>query len=258
MKKQKKLTKHDWNFGDVPEHELEACCYWEFARESTSIHGAVGTIKTALANQGIARPESTEREVFRAAADKAFGLLHSTGFNILFWTELPFPQTWQSADKTKREKWARVLPRIPTPVKFPPFAVTNDLCIAGALYGEARKAHEARQAIYIRLSQIDSGVANLKEACELRKKLSEQEQHAAPMILRVQGGWIRSLRRSIGTSFPKRRLKSLLATGSTAIQIPLPNRVSEVTNPLTGEQAWRGWDYCGCEAGIHSTRQKRF
>lgn len=137
MKKQKKLTKHDWNFGNVPDAELLACCYWEFARESASIRGAVDIIKTAYANQGIARPESAEREAFRSVADKAFGLLHSTGFDCSFWTELPFPKTWQSADKTKREKWARVLPKIPTPVKFPPFAVANDLCIAGALYGEA-------------------------------------------------------------------------------------------------------------------------
>jgi len=188
MKAQKKLTKHDWNFGDVPEVELVACCYWEFARESASICGAVEITKTAYANQGIARPESAEREAFRSAADKAFGLLHSTGFDSSFWAELPFPETWQSVDKTKRVKWARVLPKIPAPVKFPPFAVSNDLCIAGALYGEARKAHEARQAIYLRLSQIDSGVANLKEAGELRKKVSEQEEHPTPAMVQGQGG----------------------------------------------------------------------
>jgi len=111
MKALKRLTKHDWNFGDVPEDELVACCYWEFARESASIRGAVEITKTVYANQGIARPESAEREVFRSAADKAFGLLHSTGFDSSFWAELPFPETWQSVDKTKREKWARVLPK---------------------------------------------------------------------------------------------------------------------------------------------------
>ena len=27
----------DWNFDNVPENELVACCYWEYARESAFI-----------------------------------------------------------------------------------------------------------------------------------------------------------------------------------------------------------------------------
>jgi len=30
---------HDWNFDNVPESELVACCYWEYARESVFILG---------------------------------------------------------------------------------------------------------------------------------------------------------------------------------------------------------------------------
>jgi hypothetical protein len=162
-KAQKKLIKHDWNFDSdkVLDDELVACCVWEYARESNSICGAVEIAKTAYANQGIARPESEEREAFRSAADKAFGLLHSTGFDNSFWVGLPFPEPWQTVGKSERKKWAHFCPKIPTPVKFPPFQVTGDLFIASVLHGEAAKAHEARQAIYLRLSQIDSGVANL-------------------------------------------------------------------------------------------------
>src|SRR6266436_6334348 len=29
------LKPHDWNFDSIPDHHLIACCYWEYAREST-------------------------------------------------------------------------------------------------------------------------------------------------------------------------------------------------------------------------------
>ena len=32
-----KLSPFDWNFDNVPEKELAACCYWEYARESAFI-----------------------------------------------------------------------------------------------------------------------------------------------------------------------------------------------------------------------------
>ncbi len=33
------LTEFDWNFNGVPDEELVACCYWEYARESAFIRG---------------------------------------------------------------------------------------------------------------------------------------------------------------------------------------------------------------------------
>ena len=74
----------NWKFDDVDESELVACCYWEYARESASIRGAVEIAKTAFANERIPKPASEEREVFRAAANKAFGLLIQTGFDKSF------------------------------------------------------------------------------------------------------------------------------------------------------------------------------
>jgi hypothetical protein len=144
------IKKHDWNFDSdkVPDDELIVCCVWEYARESNSICSAVEVAKAEFANQGIARPESSEREAFRSAADKAFGLLHSTGFDISFWAGLPFPGPWQSLGANERKKWAHCGPKIPTPMKFPPFQATSDLFIVSVLHGEAMKAHEERQAIY--------------------------------------------------------------------------------------------------------------
>ncbi len=31
------MTEDDWNFDTVPDNQLVACCYWEYARESTFI-----------------------------------------------------------------------------------------------------------------------------------------------------------------------------------------------------------------------------
>ena len=182
------LPEHEWNFDSVPDGELVACCYWEYARESGSICDAVETAKAACANQGIPQPESEEREAFHSAAEKAFGLLLSTGFDNSFWMGLPFPKPWQAVDKTERKKWVSFRPKIPTPVKFPPFQVTGDLMLASMLQSEATKAYEARQALYLRLSQIDRGVANLKEAAELRNKLSEQAKLPTPVVVRGVGG----------------------------------------------------------------------
>ena len=36
-KKNVKISEFDWNFDTVPENELVACCYWEYARESAFI-----------------------------------------------------------------------------------------------------------------------------------------------------------------------------------------------------------------------------
>jgi hypothetical protein len=178
----------NWKFDEVDESELVACCYWEYARESALFRGAVETAKTAFANERIPKPVSEEREAFRVAANKAFGLLIQTGFDISFWVGPPFPKPWQAVDNTEREMWANGRPEIPSPVKFQPFQVTGDHCIAGALYEEAKKIHETRQALNYRLSQIDSGADNLKEAAEVRKQLAEQVDNPTPVVLHGMGG----------------------------------------------------------------------
>ena len=182
-----KISKEDWNFDGprVDDDELMTCCVWEYARESNSIREAVTTAKTFFANQGIPRPETPEREAFRAAADKAFGLLHETGFggdNIIFWTGLGFPKPWQQVDAAKRKEWARVSPEIPTPVKFWPFQVTGDLIIAGVLRRQANYAHELRAKLY---SEIYDDATDSAKSAELRKTLSAT---LTPLVERGPGG----------------------------------------------------------------------
>jgi hypothetical protein len=186
-----KLSRWEWDFSKaertgVPDDQLVACCYWEYARESNAIRNAVKIVKTALANQGKPAPETPEREAFRVTANCAYGMLHETGLPLSFWMGLPFPEApWQRIDETKRAKWAQFRPKIPS-LETRPFGTKGDVCIAGALQSEAKRVHEARLEIYRRLSEIDRGVANLEEADELRKKLSELAIH--PVIVRGEGG----------------------------------------------------------------------
>ena len=44
------LTKFDWNFDAVPDNELVACCYWEYARESAFIPGREATVLRSALN----------------------------------------------------------------------------------------------------------------------------------------------------------------------------------------------------------------
>lgn len=183
------LDEREWVFSAVDESEIVACCYWEYARESNAIRDAVKIAKTAFANLGKAAPETAERQAFREATNRAYGLLHQTGYELQFWVGLSFSETpWQRIDENERKKWAHICPKIPVPVKFPPFHVIGDLMVASMLHSEAMKTHEARLALYRRLSQIDSGVANLVEATELRNKLDEQEKHRTPPVLQGAGG----------------------------------------------------------------------
>jgi hypothetical protein len=186
------LPTSEWNFFDrdrVPDEQLIACCYWEYARESNAIREAVKIVKTALANQGKSAPETAEGKAFRVSATRAYGLLNQTRLPLLFWTGLHFPEIpWQSIDKTERKKWANACPEFSTPWRIPPFQITGDHCIAGELYGKAKAAHEKRIALERRLSQIDTGAANLTEAAEVRQKLLEQEKNPAPLLVRGVGG----------------------------------------------------------------------
>jgi len=202
------FTEADWDFQSVPEAETVACCYWEYARESVSIRDAVMTVKTALVNQGKPAPETPEREAFRVTATRAFGLLAQTGLPTLFWTGLPFPEMpWQRIDQTKRNEWANVRLEDPTHVRLSPFQVTGDPMIASMLRGEAMKAHERRLALYQQLSQIDTGMANLDEATELRKKLSEQEQHPVHVAVRGEGGTDSFIAQINWHEFSKKQIK---------------------------------------------------
>ena len=206
MKKPKvatRLAALNWDFYALDEGELEACCFWEYARESVCLIAAVRTAKAALARQGKGQPvtlvtdagrvshvpETIERQALREA-ERAFGLLHLTGWPLTFWTGLPFPETpWQGIDETKRRPWKNRCPdKFADAVKFPAFQVTGDLNIAHALDSAAQDAHNAQAEIYQRLSEIDrdasAGISiNWDEAARLREKLS-----VSPTMIQGVGG----------------------------------------------------------------------
>ena len=194
-----------WNFSAVDECELVASCIWEYARESKAMSEAVKTAKRAIASQGKPAPETPARQAFREAANRAFGLLHQTGFPLEFWTGLPFPKPWQRIGEDQRKKWADKCPdKFADAVKFPAFQVTGDLLISGCLHGSAREAHNARTAIYQRLSQIDSGAANLDEAAKLRAKLAEN----SPLTIQGEGGVDSFIMQINWAQFSKKEIKA--------------------------------------------------
>ena len=179
------LDESAWNFSNVADSELVACCFWEYAQESKTMRDAVKTAKRALASQGKPRPETPEREDFREDANRAFGLLYQTGFPLEFWTGLPFPKPWQLISEALCKKWAGKCPdKFADAVKFPAFQVTDNLNTAAALHGAAKEASNARNAICKQLAEIDRGVSNLDEAAKLRARLAEY----SPLKIQGAGG----------------------------------------------------------------------
>ena len=181
-----------WNFSAVDEREIVACCFWEYARESKTMHEAVKTARVAFAGQGRSvKPKPgrlSARQAFRESADRAFGLLPQTGFPVNFWTGLPFPDPWQRLDETERKKWAGFCPdKFADTVKFPAFQVTSNLKTALALAVEAESLHKSLMAIHQRLAEIDRGAgspADVDEAGKLRAKLADN----SPLIIQGVGG----------------------------------------------------------------------
>ena len=69
--------------------------------------------------------------------------------------------------------------------EFPPFQVSSDVWLLGWSNSEARNIVDKKNSLLQRLSEIDEGAANLKEAAELREKLAE--------FARLPGGKISAL-----------------------------------------------------------------
>jgi hypothetical protein len=52
--KKEAVSRNDWDFDNVPDNELVACCYWEFARESRQIRNLRQRCMQACREAGIA------------------------------------------------------------------------------------------------------------------------------------------------------------------------------------------------------------
>jgi len=68
-KRAPELSRYDWDFDNVPDNELVACCYWEYARESSSV-----------------------RDIAQI----------DPGWNVLY--PKPFPKPWQSLAPALKRK----------------------------------------------------------------------------------------------------------------------------------------------------------
>ncbi len=164
----KQFAECEWNFSDsarVPDEELVACCHWEYARESAFIRDVVQNLKDVDQGKGSRKPLD--------AANRDLTRFYSIGTPAHLVYHPKFPKPWQSLFKKERARLtANFKPEIPVPEKIPAFQITGNYSIASQLFNEAKRVHEARQAMWRRLSEIDRGAANLKEAADLRKQLA--------------------------------------------------------------------------------------
>jgi hypothetical protein len=117
---------HEWNFDKVPDTELVACCWWEYARESTCIREYVKRALDewpVLGDAGyIIYPESWKALRNIASEDDSLNVfLQSLPLQpnavhvlpdrtVLCWPNKPRPIEWQSLTQAERRKWEGSFP----------------------------------------------------------------------------------------------------------------------------------------------------
>jgi hypothetical protein len=172
------ISERDWDFSTVPDSEVVACCFWEHARESIFIRKTVQDLKDVEARKG------SRKTLIRANRDLT--RFYSVGTPAHLVCHLKFPEPWQSLPNSERARLGKSFKaEIPVAGRIPPFRATGDYSISNEIFGLAKRVHERRLAIYYRLSQIDQGTADPREANELRKELAETPPFP---ILRGEGG----------------------------------------------------------------------
>ena len=150
---------HNWDFDGLPAEQWEACCRWEYARESAFIRDAVEKCKSM-------------RRFPTASVNEAFLNLFALGYPWEFFYELPFPEPWQSLDKAERERRAEIYPQR-QPWKQPPFKAIGDIGNTGELY---RLAQDAQKKLDAAMQRHIEGEAHLDVA-----GMMKQYQDAPPV-----------------------------------------------------------------------------
>ena len=93
------LRQEDWNFGDVPNQELIACCYWEYARESAFIRDTLRCYREWWAEGGKRNKASDElfarTDRIQSGGSGAGMLLHGCAFKAGI--------VWQSTDRERED-----------------------------------------------------------------------------------------------------------------------------------------------------------
>lgn len=96
------LSKSDWNFDKVPDSELMACCYWEYARESKSIRGCTPERAKTLSGAEFRQ----HREFVFKMWTAPYTLIAESIFVPYPTSDDPrsFPRPWQSLSEAERKK----------------------------------------------------------------------------------------------------------------------------------------------------------
>ncbi len=102
MKAQKKLIEHDWNFiaDRVPDDEVVACCYWEYARESKFVL-EVTKLRAEL-RDGKRLHDSLDAGQKRLLEQLDVICERPDADPDRFYRCPPFPKPWQALDKGSR------------------------------------------------------------------------------------------------------------------------------------------------------------
>jgi hypothetical protein len=123
-----RLSKADWNFDAVPDVELVACCYWEYARESAFL---VGLKRNWDAWDGCGRCPEVLAQGFNRIQQAA---PHTFVYLQAILAESSFPEPWQKLPGKSRQRLVKLDLGIPAALS------------AGGDLVEAERALEAARA----------------------------------------------------------------------------------------------------------------
>lgn len=131
-KTEPKISTAEWNFAVVPDSELVACCYWEYARESKFFQNLRQRCAKAKV-RGL-----TDDDVIRLVAADLDKLHQINPYDEVFFDynfdKMSFPCAWQELAEADRQKRARINLCLP-----PAFRRTGSVTAAEMLLAEAKK-----------------------------------------------------------------------------------------------------------------------
>lgn len=140
MRPAEPLHPHEWNFDKVPDSELVACCWWEYARESA-------LMRKTIDHHNYARTDVPLKVVKRLSS---IGPAWLTGvgsplrmFLGVMCPSAGFPRPWQSLSRVEKRNLVKELEEQPEPVRSVR-DIYEAVNTARALLNEA----EARQTTY--------------------------------------------------------------------------------------------------------------
>ena len=94
------LQWEDWDFSDVPNEELIACCYWEYARESTFIRETLQHYREYFHRGFIKDPKKSDAIFDRMDRIQSIGDISDV---IIRGCAFPADMVWQSADQNAKD-----------------------------------------------------------------------------------------------------------------------------------------------------------